>query len=159
MAESKRVVGWPLGIAIIYGLFVLVLLIYVVFSTYNTVDLVTEDYYTKELQYQEHIDRKNRTSTLKEGVIWNYSEESQIIHLRFPSTIDPVQISGKIVFFRPSDAKLDNSIIINPDINGLQTIDVTNLKPGMWRIKIFWKVNVTDYYNEGTVYIHSYRND
>ena len=159
MAESKRVIGWPLGIAIIYGLFVIVLLIYVVFTTYNTVDLVTEDYYAKELKYQEHIDRKSRTGTLKEGVVWNYSEESQTIHLRFPATIDPVQISGKIVFFRPSDAQLDNTISINPDINGLQTLDVSNLKQGMWRIKIFWKINVTEYYNDGTVYIKPNRNN
>ena len=157
MAESKRIISWPFGIAIIYGLFVILLLIYVVFSTYNTVDLVTEDYYAKELKYQEYIDRKNRTNTLKEGVIWDYSEKSQTIHLRFPATIDPAQISGKIVFFRPSDARLDNSISINPDTNGLQTLDISNLKQGMWRIKIFWKTNVAEYYNEDTVNIRPYQ--
>jgi len=153
MAEVKKNISWPLGIGIIYGLFVVFLLIYLVYANLNSVDLVTKDYYAKDLKYQQQIDRQDRTSGLESGMTWQYFERSQTVQLQFPSNIDPAQISGKIVFFRPSDAQLDNSVSINPNIDSIQKIDVGKLTQGMWRLKIFWKVGNTDYYNEGVVEI------
>ena len=153
MAEVKKNISWPLGIGIIYGLFVVFLLIYLVYANFNSVDLVTKDYYAKDLKYQQQIDRQDRTSGLESGMTWQYSERSQIVQLQFPSNIDPAQISGKIIFFRPSDAQLDNSVTINPNVDCNQEINVGKLTQGMWRLKIFWKVGNTDYYNEGVVEI------
>ena len=65
MAEVKKNISWPLGIGIIYGLFVVFLLIYLVYANFNTVDLVTKDYYAKDLKYQQQIDRQDRTSGLE----------------------------------------------------------------------------------------------
>lgn len=157
MAEVKKNMSWPLGIGIIYGLFVVLLLIYLVYANFNSVDLVTKDYYAKDLNYQQQIDRQDRTSGLESGMTWQYFERSQTVQLQFPANIDPAQISGKIIFFRPSDAQLDNTVTINPNIDRIQEIDVDKLSQGMWRLKIFWQAGKTDYYNEGVVEIKSTR--
>jgi hypothetical protein len=157
MAEVKKNMSWPLGIGIIYGLFVVLLLIYLVYANFNSVDLVTKDYYAKDLNYQQQIDRQDRTSGLESGMTWQYFERSQTVQLQFPANIDPAQISGKIIFFRPSDAQLDNTVTINPNIDRIQEIDVGKLSQGMWRLKIFWQAGKTDYYNEGVVEIKSTR--
>lgn len=155
MAKSKKLIRWPLGIGIIYAIFVILLLIFLVFSFSNTVDLVSGDYYAQDLIYQEQIDRKNRTEQLDKDLSWVYSPSSRAIELKFPGEFNSTLISGKVIFFRPSDARLDNMVTINPDVSGCQKIDVSELQQGMWRIKIFWKVNNADYYNEGIVYIKS----
>jgi hypothetical protein len=153
MAEAKRVISWPLSIAIIYGLFVVAMLAYLIFSRFNTVELVTPDYYSQDLKYQQQIDRANRTRDLTNDITWKYDQQKGNISLQFPADIEPQAINGKIVFFRPSDASLDNTVGINPNASGRQIINTSRLQSGMWRLKIFWKVDDTDYYSEGTIEI------
>jgi hypothetical protein len=153
MAKLTKIISWPVGIGIIYGLFVLILVVFVIFSMFNTVDLVSEDYYTQELKYQSQIDRINRTSSLNTQLMLEYLESEKIINLQFPSEFPPESISGQIVFFRPSDAKLDKVLTINPDIQCSQRIIIKTLQPGLWRIKIFWKVNSSDFYSEDSFII------
>jgi len=149
MAEQKQLITWPVGIGIFYGVFVLLLIIFIIFSGFQSVDLVTKDYYNQELEYQQQIDRIHRTNSLEHKLQWHYKNTEKIIHLEFPENIEMETISGKIVFFRPSDAKLDKVLTINPDINRTQKIDVSRLQHGMWRLQIFWKINTNDYYDEG----------
>lgn len=153
MAKPVKVISWPLCIGIIYGVFVLLLVAYVIFSLFNTVDLVSEDYYAQELKYQHQIDRINLTNSLNTKLKLEYIESDIIINLQFPKEFSPETISGQIVFFRPSDAKLDKVLTINPDINCNQKIEIKSLKPGLWRIKVFWKVESSDLYTEDSFII------
>jgi len=59
-------------------------------------------------------------------------------------------ISGRILFFRPSDAKQDRIIPIKPAEDNQQKIDAKNLSKGFWGVKIFWTVNGVEYYDEET---------
>ena len=155
MAESNKVTGWPYGIAVFYGIFVLLLLIFVLYTMFNNIDLVSDEYYAEDLAYQQQIDRQTRSKNLKTGLNWVYNEPSKQVKLIFPSNFSPDKISGKIIFFRPSDAKLDRTVRIAPDKSGNQTVDVSFLKTGIWRIKIFWNVVSTDYYEEGIIHINA----
>ena len=93
MAKSKRISGWPFGIAIIYGGFVLLLLSFVLYSLFNSVELVSKDYYAEDLAYQKQIDRQNRANSLETGLSWEYSKKSQTIRLKFPASINS-NVSG-----------------------------------------------------------------
>jgi len=149
MAYAKKTISWPWAIGIIYGLFVIILIGYVIFSNLNHVDLVYEDYYARDLRYQKQIDRVERTKKLTAGLTWEYTAQKKIISLQFPREIDTQQITGQIVFFRPSDARLDKTIPVNPTISNSQLVNISNLAPGMWRLKIFWRIGDRDYYDEG----------
>ena len=157
MNGSKQ---WPVGIAIIYTSFVLLLIAFVIFSRYQQVDLVTEDYYDQEIKYQQQINRINRTQSLSQPVNWIFDKNKRSLTLIFPADFDPGQVHGNILFFRPSDAKQDKLVALNLSSNGTQIISTENLTPGFWKLKIFWHVDKNDYYKEGILIIKAWdKND
>ncbi len=150
MKKSSR---WPVGIASIYIFFVLVLISFVIFSGFERVDLVTEDYYEKEIKYQKQIDRINRAESLSSPVNWNYDKNSQLLKVQFPEELTPQQIEGNILIFRPSDANEDKMIPLNLSPDGSQIVSTRQLKKGFWKLKIYWKIDDSDYYKEGPLVI------
>lgn len=150
MKSSK---SWPVGIAIFYISFVLLLVAFVIFSNFQKVDLVTENYYAEELKYQQQINRMNRAHSLSEPVNWTYNKTDKSLIFKFPAEIDPFKVKGNILFFRPSDAKQDKLTALNLTSENTQTIHTKNLTPGFWKLKIFWKVDNTEYYKEGNLVI------
>ena len=150
MKSSK---SWPVGIAIIYISFVLLLIAFVIFSSFQQVELVTDDYYAEELKYQQQINRMNRAQSLSEPVNWTYNNKDNYLLLKFPAEIDPHKVQGNILFFRPSDAKQDKLIALNLSSENTQIIHTENLSSGLWKLKIFWKVDKTEYYIEGNMVV------
>jgi hypothetical protein len=150
---SKKLESWPVGIAVIYLLFVSLLIAFVIFSRFQQVDLVTEDYYEQELKYQQQIDRTNRAQALSKPVDWKYNVNKDYLLVEFPKEIDPMKVKGHILFFRPSDAKQDKLTALNLTSENTQTINTKNLSSGFWKLKIFWQVENIEYYKEGNLVI------
>jgi len=145
--------SWPVGIAVIYISFVLLLVAFVIFSTFQQVDLVTEDYYDEELKYQQQINRMTRAQSLSKPVEWIYNKNKKSLTLKFPSEISPREVKGTVLFFRPSDAKQDKLVAINLNTENIQLINTENLTPGLWKLKIFWQTGNIDYYKEGVLVV------
>jgi hypothetical protein len=150
MSSAK---SWPIGIAIIYISFVLLLVAFVIFSSFQKVDLVTEDYYSAELEYQQQINRMNRAQKLSEPVHWTYDNNSDFLTVEFPVEFDPHEVKGHIHFFRPSDASQDKRTSIILTSENTQQISTKNLASGLWKLKIFWHVGKTEYYKEGILFV------
>lgn len=150
----KKKFNWGWGIAAVYIFFAVVTLLFVVFSRFHQMDLVTEKYYQAELQYEEQIERHKRTEALSNGLEWEFAQSTKTVILRFPHELVDKSISGTILFFRPSDAKQDKTIPIELSENGHQLVNVGHLSKGMWRIKIFWTVQEKEYYNEEILVIN-----
>jgi hypothetical protein len=144
---------WPLGIAIIYIAFVLILVALIIFSRFQRVDLVTEDYYDREIKYQQQINRIDRAQSLSEPVHWIHDNKKRVVIVNFPPDFNPDQIQGNILFFRPSDAKQDRVVAVNLSADGTQQISTQNLTPGLWKLKVFWHVNKIEYYEEGILIV------
>ena len=66
MAETKS--NWGKGITILISGFVIFMLGLVGFASFQSFNLVETDYYQKEINYQDHIDKVKRTSVLSDGV-------------------------------------------------------------------------------------------
>jgi hypothetical protein len=150
---SKKIKSWPLGIAIIYLSFVFLLIAFGIYSRFQQVDLVTEDYYEQELKYQQQINRINRAQSLSEPVNWKHDNYNDRLLLKFPKEIDPLKVKGHILFFRPSDAKQDKLTALNLTSENTQTINTKTLSSGFWKLKIFWQIDNIEYYKEGNLVI------
>lgn len=142
-------INWGTGIAIFYGVFVLVLLfaLFKSFSIDNS--LVTEDYYQKDLEYQTQIDKEVNAQGLVTDLNVKFSDADKTIRFSFPGDLGA--IGGKILFFRPSNAALDFEVNIATDPNFEQVIPANNLLPGLWRLKVDWNAGGKDYYKEETI--------
>ena len=149
----KKVISWPLGITLVYVFFVTALIAWLLFSFTQDVNLVTDDYYEQELKYQDQIDRIQRTRALSHQLTWQYDKMTKNVTLHLHQDADPQQISGRLIFFRPSDAGHDKQVAINLNAEGMQSVNAANLLPGLWRLKIFWNRNQEEYYSEGILVI------
>lgn len=140
------------GIIIAIIIPIVLLIVFVIFSSQNTFTLVERDYYQKEINYQSQIDRKMRTNQLSQKV--NIYNDGEGVVLQFPSIFLLEDINGKIIFFRPSDSNLDFDTQLDLNQDGLQTISSAHLKKGAWIVKVFWNNQQYEYYYEKRIFVN-----
>jgi hypothetical protein len=145
---------WPLALVSVFSMFIVAILIFVVFSHYNTIDLVSSDYYEQGIEYQQQIERIKRSRQDVYKLMLEYVSTEQVLTIHFPDSLHTGAIEGTIVLFRPADAGQDKKIPLLIGRDHQQTIQMHNLAKGLWRIKIFWQKDSTEYYQEETVIIN-----
>lgn len=149
--NSKKSKGrpWAWGTVIVYCLFAGGTIGFVLFASTQKVELVSDDYYKKEVVYQQQIERINRTNALDESINWHISESRKTLDFLF--SLQLVK-GGTITLYRPSESSQDKKFSINVMDGGGQHISLDGLSKGMWRVKVEW--NGTDgksYYKEGDI--------
>ena len=143
--------NWGWKIVILYSLFVIMTLTMVFFFMRQRVDLVADDYYKQEIEYQDQIDKITNARSLKEPIGFQYSKENRTIQLDFPKSHVSNGINGIVSLYRPSDSDEDRQFKIKPDEKGIQIIAVGSLKKGLWRAKIAWKSGGIEFYDEKVI--------
>ena len=146
-------INWGTGIVLAIIGFIAFIMYFVVSMTANSKydhDLVTEDYYKQELEYQREIDKLNNANSLEENI--SYKRTSNGLLISFPSNLETGNISGKVFLYRPSNKQLDYEIPIS--LSKLQMlIPDKRLVDGRWNIKIDWQYNGKSYlFKEDIVY-------
>lgn len=138
-------INWGTGLVIGMALFVSFILYFVIrISTEEKFnhDLVTEQYYEKELVFQQEIDAEKNFSTLKGKVKTHKSEEG--IKLFFPEEMDARKIAGTVFMYRPSNKKLDYELRL--DVKNQEfLIPADQLLSGRWDLKVAWEYDGTPY--------------
>ena len=142
--------NWGTGIAIFFSIFVLSLIFQVYKSTQYARNMVSDEYYKHDLQYQKHYEKIQNSRALKQDVI--VQEQSGAVQILFPQEVG--KASGNIHFFCPSDNTLDFETPISHSTEHIQKITTDALKKGLWRIKIDWQANGNAYFREESVYIN-----
>lgn len=153
MSEKVKTSRWGVGIFVLYGVFVVAVVAMVLFVSLQEIQLVAPDYYREELAYQQQIERIKRTQVLTSAVSFDYNRAAGLITVAFPPEVERSRLGGEIALIRPSDADLDRVVSILPDSTGRQTIDVSGMVKGLWRLKAVWKIDGDEYYNEDMVVI------
>ncbi|GMQ29364.1 FixH family protein [Algoriphagus confluentis] len=139
---------WGKGILLTIFAFVAFIMVLVVISVkQDDIHLVTENYYEKEIKYQEQIEREKSASTLeREVLVYDGASQSMVLDL-------PVGAKGNLQLFRPSDARLDQELILEITEAGKTLVPLKNLKPGYWRVQLTWSEGGVDYYQEKKIHI------
>lgn len=143
--------NWGKKIAVLYIGFVVATLAFVFFAMTQKVDLVTDNYYEKELKYQEQIDKIKKTKELKEKTEIQLIEKT--VKIKFPSLPDKNIQKDFILFYRPSDPSKDVKIQVTADSLGFQLIPVEKLTKGFWKIKLNWTSGGSEFYDESMLNI------
>jgi hypothetical protein len=141
--------NWGFGVFALYGAFV-ILILFLVFKSISTkVDLVTEDYYQQELNYQDKIDQKRNAARLKQGL--KHEVSGSTIFLAFPP--DHPSAEGTVIVYRPSNKAYDKKFDIKLDENGKMAITMKKSPIGLYKLKVDWSYNNTFYYVEEDIYL------
>ena len=142
----KQRFSWGTGIVLSFVVFMSSTLAVVIYLMNQKVDLVTNDYYEKEIVYQEQIERIKRTNEISEKQIIKLNGE--FVSVNIPAAIKKEITTGVIHFYRPSDSIYDIKIPLIPDTAGVQIIPVRDLTKGLWMVKVNWKTNEEDFFTE-----------
>jgi hypothetical protein len=144
-------VSWGWKIVVVYSLFVIMTLSMVFYFMGQEVDLVSEDYYKQEIEYQDQMDKIANAKLLKQAVEFEYSAASRMVKINFPADHIEKGLKGNIHFYRPSNAAEDKNFQIVTGNEGEQQIGVGSLSKGFWKVKISWTCAGKDYYDERVV--------
>ncbi|MGV8914228.1 MAG: FixH family protein [Kaistella sp.] len=140
---------WGHGIVLALGSFIAFILFMILIfpEGQQNADLVTDDYYTEELHYQQVIDAKNNADQLSEKPV--YSQSSAGIQLTFPESIKPENSKVNFELFRTNNSNLDVKKELTLDSKNSILIPSKVLAPGSYTLKIKWqfknKPNQFDY--------------
>lgn len=138
-------INWGTGIVIAivcFISFILYLVISMITQPEFNHDLVVEDYYGQELQFQADLDHEENAKTLKTNVKWEKTDTGIVI--QFPNDLDYKLIKGNMFLYRPSNKQLDFEIPISLSNHNLLIPD-KRLLDGRWNIKIDWQYNQKAY--------------
>ena len=141
--------NWGTGIALVYGLFAVTMVAFVLRSRSHDPGLVSKDYYSLDLNYQDHIDKKHNTARLEVGVTTEYDAVRQVIRLRFPKAAGTP--TGKVKCYRSSTVHDDMFLDIKTGAEGFMEIPAGQLVPGRWHLEVDWQAQNTPYYSEAVV--------
>jgi nitrogen fixation protein FixH len=146
-------INWGTGIVIgmvLFISFIMFLVINMLTDEKFDHDLVTEDYYKRELHYQDEINAETNAFALEKNISDHRAQNGWIIE--FPKNLELSKISGNINFYRPSNQKLDFNIPLNLKAHQV-LIHNDKLVSGRWNINIHWKYEGKPYlYKNEIVY-------
>ncbi|WP_271393896.1 FixH family protein [Aequorivita sinensis] len=138
-------INWGTGLVIGMVLFISFILFFVIkISTQDKYDfdLVTEDYYQKELVFQKEMDDQTNSHSLKSKVKGKRTAEGWLIS--FPEEVDYSKVSGTVLMYRPSNKKLDFEMPLKLSSSTLLIPD-EKLVGGRWNTIVHWSIDGEDY--------------
>lgn len=142
--------NWGYKILAVYGLFIVGIMFMVFKSSSQKMDLVTADYYGKELKYQEVIDQSQRTSELSEAL--RYEVKNGQLEVIFPKDFAGKKITGNVELYYPADEAKD----LKKDFSlqdTMFTMPVGAASKGQYELHINWQADGKDYYFETKIFI------
>lgn len=142
---------WGHGIAAFYGIFALSLITAVIKSTSFDNSLVADDYYAKDIAYQQTMDRRANSKQLPTAV--RLEKQAKNYQLQFPLAELDEAVDGTIQLYCPSTANRDLYWPISLDTSGVQTIPTSGLKAGKYKLIVNWSSASKQYLDEFVFYL------
>ena len=141
------------GLILFFALWAIGILFLVYKSSKENIDLVSTDYYNKEVAYQSQIDKEKNVSQLSQPLEVSFNHISDSVTIQFPKDFKSKSIAGTVHFFKPDDAALDFDVNIATDTSLQQNVNAEKMKKGLWRAQVDWKSNGKSFYEEKNVLI------
>lgn len=135
---------WGHGLAIALGCFIIFILflIFVFPMGKQNAEMISNNYYEEELEYQQVIDAKNNATKLKQQPAYKATSEGMMIS--FPNEIMPDNGKVNFVLFRTNDSNLDVKKEIALQHN-VFLIPKKVISAGSYTLKLKWKENKIPY--------------
>lgn len=138
--------NWGHKIVIAFILFAAFIGYMVVRAFQEDFDLVSEDYYAQEINYQQKLNKLSNAAEAGKSVL--VKQKGGEVLLTFPDK----EASGSIHFYHPSRKIFDRTFEIALT-NQIQKIKRSDLVAGSYRVNITWSTDNKEYYQQSTIYI------
>lgn len=139
---------WGKGIVLVFVAFATIMISMVtICMKKDDLHLVTQNYYEEEIKYQDHINKVINANGLSyEALQFDNQQKSVSISL-------PLGAKAELHLFRPSDARLDQKLVVDIVDEDSTVVDLAMLKTGYWLMKLTWSAEGKSYYQEKKITI------
>ncbi len=148
MSVMKINWGWRIGL--LYGGFVIMMVLLVTKSLRQDFDLVAPDYYDREIKYQQVIDAGKNQAALSSAIM--ITDNGANIILSFPAEFKGKPVTGEVEFYSPVNAEWDRAMALQLTDNNA-FIPKSALKNTTYKARINWESEGKKYYQETEVKI------
>lgn len=138
-------------IVAVMAAFVLIMAHFMVRAYHNQESLVAEDYYARELRYQEQIDKLGHAAALGEQVRTTVMPGR--LRLEFPGSLSGEVITGELFLMRPNDPRADRRIPLHVDPQGSFTMDTGDMAKGAYTMHLEWQAGGVAYLTEDRIHL------
>ena len=145
---------WPASIVGFFVLAIIFLVTFVAWAMRQREDLVSADYYEREVRYQEQLDSMNHSQATATQVAVTFDPGQQVIVITLPEN-KRRDATGKIHLYRPSDARRDRELPLALNADGVQRLDAKQLDNGLWKVRVKWNANGQQYFLDQPVIVTS----
>lgn len=145
-------ISWGWKITILYSCFVVGMVGLVVASSHQKFDLVSNDYYKDEIQYQKVIDANKNMTAFSKAILIHANSNDVIIE--FPNELKDKAVKGSIEFYSPVNKDWDKSFKLNV-VNNTFTVSRQQLRNTNYVIKVNFDVDGKPYYQETSIQLHN----
>ncbi|MBS1517509.1 MAG: FixH family protein [Bacteroidetes bacterium] len=145
-------INWGYKIIITFIIFGLGISLLLAISFSNNIDLVDEHYYEQEINYQKQIDILKESGEINNNLMITLNGGNAVVNI---SDFDKFRdLTGKIIFYRSSDASMDFTVDFKPAPDGSQIISAKDMKAGSWKVKFELYRNDKKYFVEKNIFIN-----
>lgn len=136
--------GWGITLFMICFISFMGYLTYKAFSI--DFDLVAEDYYAQELEYEQRLTQLRNAAALESRPELILSNKD--LRLVFPSGAAAEGIAGQLHFYDPASRDNDRYLDIVLDDKGEMNLPLNQLTSYRYTVKMSWSNKDTQYYHE-----------
>lgn len=131
--------NWGKGIAIALAAFIIFIVVLAVKLMSSKIDLESEDYYRKEIDYQKEIEAQQNANALSQNIKVSLYDDQVLFEI--PDSINMENV--KIKMTRPNNKELDKEF----DVEGTKTFLVpkNELEIGLYNISISYSIDGIDH--------------
>lgn len=142
------IMNWGKSIVLVFVLFAGFIGTMVYLMIRERIDLVSENYYQNEIEYQQQIDRVSNArrihGSLNSTTSMTYLADQQQVVFVLPNALQ----KGEITFYRPGDSQQDFRVPIAAKHPARQVVPTKSLAKGSWRVQFTWSDGQREYYKE-----------
>ena len=150
--QKPKVEPWLIGTVAFIVLFLVGMIALVIFLFNQDVNMVTDRYYEKDLRYEDQMDRISRGQKLESPPELGYVSPG-LIRLSFEPGALSANHSGELQIYRPADHNDDLFVALDLQGDTLQEIVFRDQPSGLWRWKLTWTNDQTEYYLENSFFV------
>lgn len=120
-------------------------------STPHCNDMIDENYYTLEKDYQRLIDGQNALKSAQNESL--LSQNDSVIIVKLPATTYLHIQDADIKFLKPDNQKLDISFQLSPNDSGFYFIPKSQLTKGVYKVRTQWTNDSLFYYSDEKLFV------
>jgi len=143
--------NWGYKILVTIVVFILLMSGMVAVAYRQSNELIDNDYYNKEIEYQNLIDAARRLDSVNKDTL--IFQDKNFIVLKIPEILIRGFEKGTLEFLKISDEKRDLSVAFSPDNYGFYKMPRHDNLMGAYRIRILWTTSGKMFYREQNIVI------